>query len=392
MKIVRFTLIAEGVSAEARLLEAAAPATCAALWDALPVAGAAHHAVYSGSECVLILPEPLRVDPENATSDVCAGDVGFTWFAAGSSHGVDRDFAEVCWFYGADARPSMHEGPAPVSIWARIQGDARAFHAACRRMRREGVKALAIERVEASGPGAIARDVEHIRVHRPRCGACSAPSVLVLGEQVLVAFVQGSDAEGGPDPLGLPLLCRGADGGRAWSAPEPMGGYRYPGTARVRLDALPDGRLLARLDRHRFAPVPRAATGGGAPGREWVARQASPVALLSDDGGWTWRRGPVQASPPDARPDPCGVRAWRVGDEQASLWVAARAGAAHAWREECVRRVGVWRAGEPAVARMPDGRCICVYEGYDGPRDTDPPLGVRGVHATTFRIAGSSQE
>src|SRR5438067_396168 len=104
---IRLSFPAEGVSAVADLLVEAAPRTCAAVWEALPVAGEAHHAIYSGSECVLVLPELLRIAPENATSDVTTGDVAFTWFAAGSSHGVERDFAEICWFYDRDARPSM---------------------------------------------------------------------------------------------------------------------------------------------------------------------------------------------------------------------------------------------------------------------------------------------
>ena len=55
-----------------------APITCQALWNALPVAGVCHHASYSGSEGVLILPKPLRLPPENAAHEVEPGDVGFT--------------------------------------------------------------------------------------------------------------------------------------------------------------------------------------------------------------------------------------------------------------------------------------------------------------------------
>src|SRR5206468_221408 len=73
---IRLTFQAEGVSAIAELLEEAAPKTCAAIWEALPVSGEAHHAIYSGSEAVLLLPEMVRVGPENATADVSTGDVG----------------------------------------------------------------------------------------------------------------------------------------------------------------------------------------------------------------------------------------------------------------------------------------------------------------------------
>jgi hypothetical protein len=145
---IRLTFLNEGVSVIAEMLEKEAPSTCEAIWNALPVSGESHHAIYSGSEAVLILPEMVRIEPENATADVSTGDVGYAWFLPGSSATVEREFSEICWFYHWDARPSMWEGPAPVSIFARILGDADPFYAVCRRMRREGVKPLSIERVE----------------------------------------------------------------------------------------------------------------------------------------------------------------------------------------------------------------------------------------------------
>jgi hypothetical protein len=145
---IRLTFVSEGVSAIAELLEEAAPKTCAAIWEALPVSGESHHAIYSGSEAVLLLPETVCVEPENATADVSTGDVGYTYFLPGSSKTVDTEFSEICWFYNWDARPSMWEGPAPVNIFARITEGAEPFYAVCRRMRREGVKQLSIERVE----------------------------------------------------------------------------------------------------------------------------------------------------------------------------------------------------------------------------------------------------
>lgn len=136
----------EGVAAPARLLWEEAPVTCRAICDALPVAGRAHHAVYSGSEVAFILPQLLRLDREHATTEVRTGDVGFTWFAEGSSYGVDRDFAEICWFYDRDAVPSMFEGPTPVNVFARLE-NADGFFELCRRMRLEGAKAFEIQRL-----------------------------------------------------------------------------------------------------------------------------------------------------------------------------------------------------------------------------------------------------
>src|SRR5262245_15318103 len=125
-----------GVSAKARLLWEKAPNTCAAILNLLPTVGTAHHAIYSGSECVLLLDTPLELENENATSHVTKGQVGFVWLAAGSGYGVERDITEVCWFYDIDAQPRMWEGPVDVNIFAEIQDVAEDFYAECRRMRR----------------------------------------------------------------------------------------------------------------------------------------------------------------------------------------------------------------------------------------------------------------
>lgn len=98
-----------------------------------------------GSKSVLVLDHVLKLDKENATSNVRRGDLAFTWMAAGSGYGVTSDFAELCWFYDHDARPSMWEGPVEVNVFARIVEPADDFYAVCRRIRREGVKPLIVE-------------------------------------------------------------------------------------------------------------------------------------------------------------------------------------------------------------------------------------------------------
>ncbi len=142
---IRLAFVEEDVSANATLLWGDAPTTCSAVAGLLAVGGVAHHGIYSGSEAVLLLPTLLRLAPEHATAHVRKGDVAFTWLAAGSSYGVEQDFSEICWFYDIDARPSMWEGPVPVSVFARIDEPADDFYAICRRMRREGVKRFRIE-------------------------------------------------------------------------------------------------------------------------------------------------------------------------------------------------------------------------------------------------------
>ena len=134
-----------GTAARAVLLWDQAPHTCAAVANLLPVSGSAHHAIYSGSECVLLLQDPLQLAKEHATSQVSKGQVAFTWLAAGSAYGVEHDLAEICWFYDVDAQPRMWEGPVDVNVFAEIRDPATEFYAMCRRMRREGVKPIRIE-------------------------------------------------------------------------------------------------------------------------------------------------------------------------------------------------------------------------------------------------------
>jgi hypothetical protein len=134
-----------GTTARARLLWDAAPQTCEAITKVLPARGASHHAIYSGSECVLLLEKTLRLDEENATSNVAKGQVAFAFIEKGSSYGVAEDITEVCWFYDIDSQPRMWEGPVKVNLFAEIEGPAEAFYSVCRRMRREGVKPFHID-------------------------------------------------------------------------------------------------------------------------------------------------------------------------------------------------------------------------------------------------------
>jgi hypothetical protein len=142
------TFVDEGVTAIAELLEDEAPKTCAAVIAALPQAGDAHHATYSGSEVAFILDRDLGIGRENATSKVIPGDLAYTRFDGGVMWGFPKDFAELCWFYDRDAVPSMPDGPVPVNIFGRFTEGFAEFAAVCRRMRREGVKRIDVKLVE----------------------------------------------------------------------------------------------------------------------------------------------------------------------------------------------------------------------------------------------------
>ncbi|MFN0055853.1 MAG: DUF3830 family protein [Planctomycetales bacterium] len=142
---LRLSFPEAGASALADLLWDAAPQTCAAVVSLLPTRGVAHQAIYSGSETVMRLEQLTKLDKEHATWEVRRGDLAFTWIAAGSAYNVNEDFAELCWFYDHDARPSMWEGPVAVNVFARIVEPADAFYQMCRRIRREGIKPITVE-------------------------------------------------------------------------------------------------------------------------------------------------------------------------------------------------------------------------------------------------------
>lgn len=90
---VRITLEKRDVSCTARLLEDEAPRTCAAVWDALPLAGDAFHAKYARNEVYAMVPRFAAdpVGPENTTVTPIPGDVMYFDFAAGM---LDRGYRE----------------------------------------------------------------------------------------------------------------------------------------------------------------------------------------------------------------------------------------------------------------------------------------------------------
>ena len=140
---ITLTFVGEEVGARARLLWDSAPEICEALVAASPMRVQSHHAIYSGSEIAAISPQLPELSQENASSDVEVGDLAYAYLFAADHHGVEEDFAEICWFYDVDARPSMFTGPAKVSVFARFE-DADDFFAASRRMRLEGAKHLEV--------------------------------------------------------------------------------------------------------------------------------------------------------------------------------------------------------------------------------------------------------
>lgn len=136
----------DAVRLTAALLTRQAPATCAHVLGALPQELAAHHGIFSGSEVAVTVPGLAEIELEHPTSDVIPGDLAYTHVPAGRHYGVDADIPEICWFYDRDARPSMFEGPVPVTVFGRFD-DLSALDAISRRMRVEGAKRVIVEYV-----------------------------------------------------------------------------------------------------------------------------------------------------------------------------------------------------------------------------------------------------
>lgn len=76
------SLRSRGVSCTAVLLDAAAPRTCQAVWEALPQAGQVYHGKYARNEIYNLLPAFAAVEPgkENTTVTPIPGDLCYFAF------------------------------------------------------------------------------------------------------------------------------------------------------------------------------------------------------------------------------------------------------------------------------------------------------------------------
>ncbi|WP_150460883.1 DUF3830 family protein [Nesterenkonia ebinurensis] len=81
-RYLTITLEKRGVTAVAELLDAAAPRTCAAVWEALPQSGQVYHGKYARNEIYHLVPAFAEVEPgkENTTVTPIPGDVCYFAF------------------------------------------------------------------------------------------------------------------------------------------------------------------------------------------------------------------------------------------------------------------------------------------------------------------------
>ena len=150
MRRLRLVFPAENVTVIAELLEKEAPRTSSAIWEALPFEGELNHAMWSGPETYLPIDPSLRIDPEHQTTHPLPGEVGFYAIDGGVLIDWPEDMAELAFFYGRGAKPSMPDGPVAMNIFARIVENFDSFQSVCARIKKEGVKRLRVERERAN--------------------------------------------------------------------------------------------------------------------------------------------------------------------------------------------------------------------------------------------------
>lgn len=113
-RYITISLDKRGVSCRAVLLDAEAPRTCEAVWNALPQSGSAYHAKYARNEVYTLVPPFANPKPgrENPTITPIPGDVCYFGFEAweignpaygyeesSEAHG-DQGATDLAIFYG----------------------------------------------------------------------------------------------------------------------------------------------------------------------------------------------------------------------------------------------------------------------------------------------------
>ncbi|MDH6626634.1 hypothetical protein M2271_004451 [Streptomyces sp. LBL] len=96
-RYLEVSLVKRGITATAKLLDDRAPITCAAVWDALPLAGEVYHAKYARNEIYALFPPFATSEPplENPTVTPIPGDLCYFSFAGAElgtqAYGYDRE-------------------------------------------------------------------------------------------------------------------------------------------------------------------------------------------------------------------------------------------------------------------------------------------------------------
>ena len=148
-RYMSITLEKRGVSCVAELLEADAPRTCEAVWNALPQVGAVQHAKYARNEVYTIVPRfGSRIGQENPTVTPIPGDVCYFDFHGGmldsafkDDQGIDAESGgiDLAIFYGRNNLLLNGDvGWVVGNVWASITEGLDAMATACHDVWRSG--------------------------------------------------------------------------------------------------------------------------------------------------------------------------------------------------------------------------------------------------------------
>lgn len=143
-RYLSITLIKRNVSCRARLLDDEAPRTCAAVWDALPLAGQPYHGKYARNEVYTLLPPLDSPGRENCTVTPIPGDVCFFGFSAaeignpaygyqqGAQAHAPQGATDLAIFYGRNNLLLNGDiGWVPGNVFATIEDGLTDIAAAC---------------------------------------------------------------------------------------------------------------------------------------------------------------------------------------------------------------------------------------------------------------------
>ncbi|WP_029106900.1 DUF3830 family protein [Mycobacterium sp. URHD0025] len=144
-RLITVSLDKHGVSCVARLLDGQAPRTCAAVWEALPLAAQVYHGKYARNEIYTLLPA-FGADPgkENTTVTPIPGDL--CWFSFDSDDlgnpaygyedsagtGTTGAIVDLALFYGRNnLLINGDQGWVPGNVFGEIVEGLEDMTAAC---------------------------------------------------------------------------------------------------------------------------------------------------------------------------------------------------------------------------------------------------------------------
>lgn len=159
-RFITITLASRGVSCRARLLEEAAPRTCAAVWDALPLNGQVYHGKYARNEIYGLFPAFAQTDPgrENTTVTPIPGDI--CWFTftgddlGNPAYGYETEgehrskgtIVDLALFYGRNnLLINGDQGWVPGNVFATVEDGLAEMAAACQDLWMGGVRGETID-------------------------------------------------------------------------------------------------------------------------------------------------------------------------------------------------------------------------------------------------------